>query len=157
TRAPYFSFRNSLNMIWVPGVLTDAGQHFPGQQFHTFARQFVAHVADLAAGQHHADAQLLLVLGQLLSDRLWTAGDDEHPLFEVVPRFLLREELPAIADDGQDRAGRGVARRSEGDLLEQEALEIAQVRLDLLAGLAVGLGHVDGNAPAHLAGRSRVA
>src|SRR5262249_50919216 len=55
-------------------------QHLPRQQLHALAGQVVRQGAHLAAGQHHAAAQLLLVALELLPHRRRTADDSEHAL-----------------------------------------------------------------------------
>src|SRR5436305_985921 len=70
TRAPYFSFFRVSNI----------GQHLAGQQFHALAGQFVGQRPGLAAGQDHADPQLLAVLVEFLADRGRAADDGEDAL-----------------------------------------------------------------------------
>src|SRR5262249_43530512 len=117
TRTPYFSFLNASNI----------GEYLAGQQFHALAGQVVGQRPGLAAGQHHADAQLLLVAGQLLPDRLGAADDGEDAFLDVVPGLLGVQEMLLVLDDGGGRAGRGVARRGQADVLEQVADKVPEV------------------------------
>src|SRR5919204_613678 len=94
---------------------------------------------------------------QLLAHGLGAADQGENPLLDVLPRLLLGEETAAVFEDRQGRAGRGVARWRQADVLEVLADEVPEVRLEFLAGLAVGLGDVKRDAPAQLPGLRLVA
>src|SRR6516164_7620014 len=108
TRAPYFSFFSVSNMR----------QHLAREHLQTLARQRVRHRADLAAGQAHADAQLLAVVVDLLNHRLGAADDGVHALLHVLPGLVAAvEELAAVLEDRRRRARRRVAGRRRRDAL----------------------------------------
>src|SRR5262249_52283279 len=160
TRTPYFSFLRRSNMgrfSVVFSLVSHARQHLPRQQFHTFAGQFVGQRTRLAAGQYHADPQLFLVMFQFLPDRGWAADDGENALLHVLPGLLGGQELRVVFDDGQRGTRRSVTRRGQANVLEQVANEVPAVRLELFAGLPVGLCDVNWHAPAHLFGPGLVA
>jgi hypothetical protein len=118
---------------------------------------FVIDRAGLASREDDARAELLLVVFELLPHRLGAADDGVDALLDVVPRIDLGEEILAVLHRRDRRLRRHVARRRQGDVLQQVVLEVAEVRLELLARLLVGVGDVDRHAPAHLLGGGGVA
>src|SRR5262245_50761728 len=94
---------------------------------------------------------------QFLLDRLGAADVAIYALFDLVPGLLGRQEGALVLDDRQGRPRRRVARRGGADALQEILDEVPEMRLEFLAGLPVGLGDVDRNAPAHLLRPGRVA
>src|SRR5436305_2001641 len=90
TRAAYLIFLNDSNMRdpRAARVRHDLAR----EQLHALAGQLVRD-ADLAAGQDDADAELLLVLLQLLADRGRAADDGVDALLDIVPGLLRVEEV----------------------------------------------------------------
>src|SRR5581483_12046323 len=126
------SFLNDSNMPHPRAARV--GHHLAREQLHALAGQLVRD-ADLAAGQDDADAELLLVLLQLLPHRRGAADDAEDALLKVVPRLLGVEEMLLVLEQRRGRLRRRVPGRAGADALEQVAREVPHPRLELLARL----------------------
>src|SRR5262249_19168441 len=123
--------------------LPNIRNYLASQEFHALARLVEFQRAGLAAGQHDADAEFLMVVSELLPDSLRAADDGVDPVLDFRPGLLLRQEKMVVLEDSGGGLRRRVTGRRDADALEQIADKVPEVRFEFLARLGVSFGNVD--------------